>query len=85
MLPLAASLNSYCHVVADTFVTLAYFPSGIMIKWFHDLLYGDEERPGSGEGSIRGGVYSLLGARNGKHQRAQRVLCYSQSDRDLQS
>jgi xylulokinase len=22
-------------------VTLAYFPSGIMIKWFHDLLYGD--------------------------------------------
>jgi len=40
---LAASLNSYCHVVADTFVTLAYFPSGIMIKWFHDLLYGDEE------------------------------------------
>ena len=39
---LAASLNSYCHVVPDKFVTLAYFPSGIMIKWFHDLLYGDE-------------------------------------------
>jgi len=38
---LAASLNSYCHVVPDKFVTLAYFPSGIMIKWFHDLLYGD--------------------------------------------
>jgi xylulokinase len=38
---LAASLNSYCHVVADKFVTLAYFPSGIMIKWFHDLLYGE--------------------------------------------
>ncbi len=37
----AASLNSYCHVVPDKFVTLAYFPSGIMIKWFHDLLYGD--------------------------------------------
>ena len=37
---LAASLNSYCHVVPDKFVTLAYFPSGIMIKWFHDLLYG---------------------------------------------
>jgi xylulokinase len=36
---LAASLNSYCHVVPDKFVTLAYFPSGIMIKWFHDLLY----------------------------------------------
>jgi len=36
---LAASLNSYCHVVADKFVTIAYFPSGIMVKWFHDLLY----------------------------------------------
>jgi xylulokinase len=39
---LAASLNSYCHVVPDKFATLAYFPSGIMIKWFHDLLYGEE-------------------------------------------
>jgi MFS family permease len=29
---LAASLNSYCHVVPDKFVTLAYFPSGIMIS-----------------------------------------------------
>jgi xylulokinase len=38
---LAASLNTYCHVVPDKFVTLAYFPSGIMIKWFHDLLYGE--------------------------------------------
>jgi len=36
---LAASLNSYCHVIPEKFVTLAYFPSGIMIKWFHDLLY----------------------------------------------
>ena len=36
---LAASLNSYCHVVPGKFVTLAFFPSGIMIKWFHDLLY----------------------------------------------
>ncbi|MGA8213311.1 MAG: FGGY-family carbohydrate kinase, partial [Candidatus Sulfotelmatobacter sp.] len=39
----AASLNSYSHVVPDKFVTLAYFPSGIMIKWFHDLLYGDNQ------------------------------------------
>lgn len=42
---LAASLNSYCHVVPGKFVTLAYFPSGIMVKWFHDLLYAN----GSGE------------------------------------
>jgi xylulokinase len=36
-----ASLNSYCHVVPGKFVTLAYFPSGIMVKWFHDLLYAN--------------------------------------------
>jgi xylulokinase len=36
---LASSLNSYCHVVPDKFVTLAYFPSGIMVQWFHDLLF----------------------------------------------
>jgi len=38
---LAASLNSYCHVIPDKFVTLAYFPSGIMVRWFHDLLSKD--------------------------------------------
>src|SRR5580704_3687496 len=47
---LAASLNSYCHVVPDKFVTLAYFPSGIMIKWFHDLLY----REAYGEDALAG-------------------------------
>ncbi len=31
---LAANLNSYCHVVPDRYVTLAYFPSGIMLDWF---------------------------------------------------
>jgi xylulokinase len=36
----AARLNSYSHVVPGQFLTLAYFPSGIMVKWFHDLLYG---------------------------------------------
>lgn len=41
---LASSLNTYCHVVPGKFVTLAYFPSSIMLKWFHDLLY----RNGSG-------------------------------------
>ena len=39
---LNASLNSYCHVIPEKFVTLAYFPSGIMVKWFHDLLYANE-------------------------------------------
>lgn len=34
----ASALNTYCHVVPDKYVTLAYFPSGMMVKWFHDLL-----------------------------------------------
>jgi xylulokinase len=38
---LAASLNSYSHVVPGKFVTLAFFPSGIVVKWFHDLLYAN--------------------------------------------
>jgi xylulokinase len=49
---LAASLNSYCHVVPDKFVTLAYSPSGIMIKWFHDLLYGEKHGDAYGEGFL---------------------------------
>jgi len=36
---LNACLNTYCHVVPDQYVTLAYFPAGIMLKWFHDLLF----------------------------------------------
>jgi xylulokinase len=39
----STSLNSYCHVVPEQYVTLAYFPSGIMLKWFCDLLYPDRE------------------------------------------
>ena len=38
---LKSSLNSYCHVAPGKFVTLAYFPAGIMVKWFHDLLYSN--------------------------------------------
>ncbi|MEO6966570.1 MAG: FGGY-family carbohydrate kinase [Acidobacteriaceae bacterium] len=33
------SLNTYCHVLPEKFITLAYFPSGIMVQWFSDLLY----------------------------------------------
>lgn len=37
----AAGLNSAFHVVPEKFTTLAYFPAGIMLQWFHDLIYGD--------------------------------------------
>jgi len=40
---LAANLNTYCHVVPDRYVTLAYFPSGIMLDWFLQLLYGNAD------------------------------------------
>jgi len=36
----SARLNSYSHVIPRKFLTLAYFPSGIMIQWFRDLIYG---------------------------------------------
>jgi len=34
----SANLNTYCHVVPDRYVTLAYFPAGIMLEWFLGLL-----------------------------------------------
>ncbi len=61
---LNASLNSYCHVVPDKFVTLAYFPSGIMVKWLHDLLYaeGAEEMPGEKVLELEAQRYAALEA-----------------------
>jgi xylulokinase len=56
---LAASLNSYCHVVPDNFVTLAYFPSGIMVKWFHDLLYAEAGGEGGRESGDQFGEESI--------------------------
>ena len=35
----AANLNTYCHVVPDRYVTLAYFPSGIMLEWYLRLIH----------------------------------------------
>jgi xylulokinase len=35
---LSASLNTYCHVVPDQYVTLAFFPSGIALQWIIRLL-----------------------------------------------
>jgi xylulokinase len=40
---LSANLNSYCHVVPERFVTLAYFPSGIMMDWLLRILYSDRQ------------------------------------------
>lgn len=59
---LEASLNSYCHVIPEKFVTIAYFPSGIMVQWFHDLLYGNGSEPGSCDEQSDAEHYAFLEA-----------------------
>jgi xylulokinase len=49
---LAASLNSYSHVVPGQYATLAYFPSGIMVKWFRDLIFSSQRFSGSTQTSV---------------------------------
>jgi len=41
----AVGLNTAFHVVPGRFTTLAYFPAGIMLQWFHNLLYGQAASP----------------------------------------
>lgn len=61
---LAGSLNSYCHVAPEKFVTIAFFPSGIMVKWFHDLLYSAAgTRTGPAVGESEAEHYTALEAR----------------------
>ena len=36
------SLNSYCHVVPEKFVTLGFFPAGIVSGWFVEKFCGED-------------------------------------------
>jgi xylulokinase len=45
-----ASLNSYCHVVPDRYATLAFFPSGIMVRWFLERLAAAESERAASQG-----------------------------------
>jgi xylulokinase len=58
---LRACLNSYCHVVPEQFITIAYFPAGIMVQWFHDLLHcsGSKTETESEEGNVYARLESL--------------------------
>ncbi len=49
----AARLNSYSHVVPGKFLTLAYFPSGIMVQWFRNLLHKEGARENDPEGAAK--------------------------------
>jgi xylulokinase len=53
---MAGSLNSYCHVVAGQYITIAYFPAGVMVKWFCDTCCGDQSA------REKRGLYDLLEA-----------------------
>jgi xylulokinase len=44
---LSANLNTSCHVMPGRFVTLAYFPAGIMLEWFLRLLYPNRRSEGT--------------------------------------
>lgn len=37
------SLNSYCHVVPNKYITLAFCPAGIMVRWFVDTFCEQEK------------------------------------------
>ena len=56
---LSANLNSYCHVVPDRYVTLAFFPAGIASRWFIEQFCG-EERLRAEENNTT--VYQILDA-----------------------
>ncbi|KLU69838.1 MAG: hypothetical protein RHS_4351 [Robinsoniella sp. RHS] len=41
---LECSLNSYCHVVPNRYVTLAFFPAGLSVRWFVEQFCTEEVR-----------------------------------------
>ena len=54
------SLNSYCHVVPNKYVTLAFFPAGVILRWFRDQFAEAEVQESKKTGTD---VYSLLTSR----------------------
>jgi xylulokinase len=56
---MAGSLNSYCHVVPDEYITIAYFPAGIMVKWFCDTFCGEDAAAAAAQGA---GLHEYLEA-----------------------
>jgi xylulokinase len=39
---LEAAVNSYCHVVPDRYITIVYYPAGLMVRWFCDTFCGED-------------------------------------------
>jgi xylulokinase len=47
---LQASLTSSCHVIPEQYATLAFFPSGIMVRWFIERLAAAESAKATAAG-----------------------------------
>lgn len=57
---LEANLNTYCHVVPDKYVTLAFFPAGIALQWFCSQFCSEEITEAKRAGV---GIYDILNSR----------------------
>ncbi len=57
---LAGSLNSYPHVLPDQYITIAYFPAGLMVQWFVDTFCEGDAAAAREAGAT---VYDLLESR----------------------
>lgn len=57
-------LNSYCHVLKDRYITLAFFVSGMMSQWYIDTFCDEEKRIAAQSGTS---VYKQLEDAMGKH------------------
>jgi len=44
-------LNSYCHVIPDKYVTLAFFPAGMTVTWVVGALFGHEKEVCTNDGT----------------------------------
>lgn len=46
----AAGLESYCHVAPDRYITIAYFPSGLVVSWYCDTFCQADAEPAAARG-----------------------------------
>jgi sugar (pentulose or hexulose) kinase len=69
---LSYSLNTYCHVVPERYVTLAFFPAGFLTSWFVDR-FCQQERTTAEEQGID--VYQVLERRMGEMEAEPTGVC----------
>lgn len=65
------SLNSYCHVIPDRYITLAFFPSGLMVRWFVEQFCGIDALEAAAQEK---NVYEVLAEKVAKEQTSSAEL-----------